>query len=65
MNSTRTFSSADLALQKTGAIAAAGHGPVAVWADTPVFSGVSATSTAAGWGISAGAQPRPFARFRS
>ena len=58
------ISSADLALQNTGAIAAAEHGRLAVWVHPPLFSGLGAASTAAGWCISAGAPPRPLTRFR-
>ena len=65
MNSTRTFSSADLALQDTGALAAAEYyGRLAVWAHSPLFSGLGAASTAAGRYISAGSPPRPLTRFR-
>ena len=64
MNSTRTFSSADLALQDTGALAAAEYGWLAVWGHYPLFSGLGAASTAAGQCISAGAPPRPLTCFR-
>ena len=58
------LSSADLALQDTGALAAAAYGRLAVWEHSPLFSGLGATSTAAGRCISAGAPPRPLTRFR-
>ena len=63
-NSPRTLSSADLALQDTGALAAAEYDWPAVWAHSPLFSGLGAASTATGWCISAGAPPRPLTRFR-
>jgi len=54
------LSSADLALQDTGALAAAEHGRLAVWAhSSPLFSGLGVASTAAGRCIGAGAPPRP------
>ena len=59
MNSTRTLSTADLVLQDIGALAAAEYGRLVVWAHSPLFSGLGATSTAAGRCISAGAPPRP------
>ena len=34
------------------------------WHPPPLFSGLGAASTAAGWCISAGAPPRPLTRFR-
>ena len=58
------FSSADLALQDTGALAAAEYsGRLAVWAHSPPFSGLGAASTSAGRCISAGAPPRPLTRL--
>ena len=61
----RTLSSADLALQGTGALAAAAeYGRLAVWEYSPSISGLGAASTAAGRCISAGASPRPPTRFR-
>ena len=54
MNSTSTLSSADLALQDTGVLAAAEYDRLAVWAHSPLFSGLGAASTAAGRCISAG-----------
>ena len=40
--------SADLALHDTGALAAAEYGRPAVWAHSPLFSGLGAASTTAG-----------------
>ena len=51
-------------LQDTGALAAAEHGRLVVWAHSPLFSGLGAASIAAGRCISAGATPRPLTRFR-
>ena len=48
LNSTRTLSGADLALQDTGALAAAEYGRLAVWEHSPLFSGLGAASIAAG-----------------
>ena len=45
---TGTLSSADFALQDTGALAAAGYGRLAVWEHSSLFSGLGAASTAAG-----------------
>ena len=56
-DSTRTTSSAGLALQDTGAFAAAEYNRLAVWAHSPLFSGLGAAFTAAGRCISAGAPP--------
>ena len=55
-----------LALQDNGALAAAAeYGWLAVWAHSPLFSGLDAASTATGRCIiSAGAPPRPLTRFR-
>ena len=64
LNSTRTLSGADLALQDTGALAAAEYGPLGVWEDSPLFAGLGAASIAAGRCISAGAPSRPLTRFR-
>ena len=61
---TRTLSSADLALQNAGAIAAADYGLLAVWAHSSLFSGLGAASTTSGRYISAGAPPRPLTHFR-
>ena len=44
---TPTLSSAGLALQNTGTIAAAEYGRLAVWADSALFSGLDVVSTAA------------------
>ena len=46
-DSTRTLSGADLALQDTGALAAAEYGRLAVW-EHSFFSGLGAASIAAG-----------------
>ena len=64
LNSTRTSSGADLALQDTGALAAAEYGRLAVREYSPLLSGLGATSIAAGRCISAGAPSRPLTRFR-
>ena len=56
-----TLSSADLALQNPGAIAAAEYGRLAEWADSPLVSGLGAAFAAARWCISAGAPPRRLA----
>ena len=64
LNSTRTSSSADLALQDTGALAAAEYGRQAVWKHSRLFSGLGAATIAAGQCISAGAPPQPLNRFR-
>ena len=61
-STTRTSSSADLVLEDTGTLAAADNGRLAVWAHSPLFSGLGAASTAAGRCISAGAPPRPLTR---
>ena len=53
------MSSADLALQDTGARGAAEYGRLAVWAHYPPFSVLGVATTAAGRCISAGAPPRP------
>ena len=59
-------SSADLALQDTGALAAAEYGRLAVREHPPLFSGPGAASAAAGpQCISAGAPPQPLTRSRS
>ena len=63
-NSTRTLSGADLALQDTGALAAAEYGRLAVWEHSPLFSGPGAASIAAGRCISAGDPSRALTRFR-
>ena len=63
LNSTSTLSSANLALEDIGALAAE-YGRLAVWAHSPPFSGLGAASTAAGRCISAGAPSQPLARFR-
>ena len=42
MNSTSTLSSADLALQDTGALAAAEYDRLAMWAHSLLFSGLGA-----------------------
>lgn len=52
-------SSRNLALQDTGALAAAGYGQLVVWAHTTLLSGVGVAFTAAKGCISAGAPPRP------
>ena len=57
------MSSADLALQDTGALAAAEYGRLAVRAHSPRLSGLGTASTAAGQCISAGAPPQPLTRF--
>ena len=49
----RDRSSADLALQDTGALSTSEYGRLAVWSHSLPFSGLSAASTAAGWCISA------------
>ena len=49
--------SADLVLQDTRALAPAKDGGLAVWAQSPLFSGMGAASTAAGRCISAGGPP--------
>ena len=43
-----SLSGADLALQDTGALAAAEYGRLAVWEHSPLFSGLGAASIAAG-----------------
>ena len=52
-----------LALQNIGAIAAAENGRVAVWADSPLYSGLGTAFTAARWRISAGTPPRQLTRL--
>ena len=47
LDSNRTLSSADLALQDTGALATAEYGRLAVRAHSPRFSGLGAASTVA------------------
>jgi len=51
------FSSADLALQDTRALAPAEYCLLDVWAQSPLFSGLGAASTTAGRCISAGGPP--------
>ena len=52
LNSTRYFiQSRPLALQDTGALAAAEYGRLALWAHSPLFTGLGVASTAAGWCI--------------
>ena len=58
-----SLSGADLALQDTGALAAAEYGRLAVWEHYPRFSGLGAASIAAGRCISAGVPSRPLTRF--
>ena len=58
------MSTADLAVQDTGALAAADYGRLAVWEHSPLFSGLGAASTTAGRCISAGAPARPLTRLR-
>ena len=58
------FFQRNLALQDTGALAAAEYGRLAVWGHSPLFSGLGAASTAAGQCVSAGAPPQPLTRFR-
>ena len=64
LNNTHALSGADLALQDTGALAAAEYGRLVVWAHSPLFSGMGADSTAAGRCISDSAPLRPLTRFR-
>ena len=59
LNSTRTLYGGDIALQDTGTLAAAEYGRLALWEHSPLFSGLSAASIAAGRCISAGAPSRP------
>ena len=64
MSSTRRFSSAYLALQVTGALAATKYFcQLAVWANSLLSSGLGATYAAAERWISAGAVPRPLTRL--
>ena len=63
LNSTRPLSGADLALQDTGALAAADYGRLAVREHSPLFSGRGAASIAAGRCSGAGARSRPLIRF--
>ena len=58
------MSTADLAVQDTGALAAADYGRLAVWEHSPLFSGLGAASIAAGRCVSAGAPCRPLTRSR-
>ena len=64
LNSTRTLSGANLALQDTDALAAAEYGRLAVWEHSPFLLGLGVASIAAGRCISAGAPSRPLTRFR-
>ena len=57
------FFQRNLALQDTGALAAAEYGRLAVWGHSPLFSGLGAASIAAERCISAGAPSRPLNRF--
>lgn len=58
----RTFPSGYLALQNTGAIAAAEYGRVALWTDLLLPEVLSAAFAAAGWCISAADPPQLLTR---
>ena len=58
------FFQRNLALQDTGALAAAEYGRLAVWGHSPLFPGLGAACIAAGRCISAGAPSRQLAPFR-